>query len=119
MLKSPVLLESELDAVRGDSALQAQTFSLHYKAGQPNAMKDALAALCKQVGAAGWMILLLDGLAAEHAVGKGQGEWFAWPGLRPAWHWHDPAFLSSLSLAQSPVPTRPSHLLPPPLLPAD
>ena len=50
MLKSPVLLESELDAVRGDSALQAQTFSLHYKAGQPNAMKDALAALCKQVG---------------------------------------------------------------------
>lgn len=50
MLKSPVLLESELDAVRNDSALQAQTFSLHYREGSPNAMKEALDALCKQVG---------------------------------------------------------------------
>ena len=50
MLKSPVLLESELDAVRNDSALQAQTFSLHYKAGRPTAMQEALAELCSQVG---------------------------------------------------------------------
>ncbi|EFN57991.1 hypothetical protein CHLNCDRAFT_142154 [Chlorella variabilis] len=52
MLKSPVLLESELEAVRGDSALAAQTFSLHYAAGQPDAMQQALAELCKTVEAA-------------------------------------------------------------------
>lgn len=50
MLKSPVLLESELDAVRNDSALNAKTFSLHYTAGTPHAMADALNELCKQVG---------------------------------------------------------------------
>ena len=50
MLKSPVLLESELDAVRGDSALQAQTFSLHFTAGRPTALQEAVAGLCKQVG---------------------------------------------------------------------
>lgn len=49
MLKSPVLLESELDAVRNDSALNAKTFSLHYTAGTPHAMADALTELCKQV----------------------------------------------------------------------
>ncbi|KAL4447262.1 hypothetical protein ABPG77_007295 [Micractinium sp. CCAP 211/92] len=52
MLKSPVLLESELDAVRSDSALQAQTFSLHYTAGSPSALQEALAQLCTQVEAA-------------------------------------------------------------------
>lgn len=51
MLKSPVLLESELDAVRSDSALQAQTFTLHYAAGSPSALQEALAELCQQVGA--------------------------------------------------------------------
>ena len=53
MLKSPVLLESELDAVRNDSALNAQTFSLHYTAGTPHAMADALSERCKQVGRLG------------------------------------------------------------------
>jgi len=53
MLKSPVLLESELDAVRNDSSLNAQTFSLHYTAGTPHAMADALSELCKQVGRLG------------------------------------------------------------------
>ena len=55
MLKSPVLLESELEAVRSDSALDARTFALHYTAGTPHAMADALTELCKQVGGpAGW-----------------------------------------------------------------
>ena len=63
MLKSPVLLESELEAVRGDSALAAQTFSLHYAAGQPDAMQQALAELCKTVG---W-------LACRLAAGGGCG----------------------------------------------
>jgi glutamate synthase (ferredoxin) len=52
MLKSPVLLESELDAVRNDSALNSQTFSLHYTAGTPHAMADAIKALCTQAEAA-------------------------------------------------------------------
>jgi hypothetical protein len=52
-LKSPVLLESELEAVCGNSALSAQTFTLHYTSGSPTAMQDALTELCKKVG--GWL----------------------------------------------------------------
>jgi hypothetical protein len=52
MLKSPVLLESELAAVVADSALGAKTFSLHYAAGSPSALQDALGALCGEVEAA-------------------------------------------------------------------
>lgn len=48
ILKSPVLLESELQAIAGDSALRSQTFSLHYKTG-PSAMKMALQALCEHI----------------------------------------------------------------------
>lgn len=51
-LKSPVLLESELEAVCGNSALSAQTFTLHYTSGSPSAMQDALTELCKKVEAA-------------------------------------------------------------------
>lgn len=70
MLKSPVLLESELDAVRNDSALNAQTFSLHYTAGTPHALADALKQLCTQVGwAGGWLWGLGSGPAGAVPVG--------------------------------------------------
>lgn len=74
MLKSPVLLESELDAVRSDSALQAQTFSLHYAAGSPSALQEALAELCKQVRRAG------GGRLPWRPGGQGSGQ----PGHRAA-----------------------------------
>lgn len=69
MLKSPVLLESELDAVRNDSALNAKTFSLHYTAGTPHAMADALTELCKQVGHAQRRACMLGlGVGGERVV---------------------------------------------------
>lgn len=52
LLKSPVLLESELDVVKSDSALKTQTFQLEYTAGTEGALKSALADLCASAEAA-------------------------------------------------------------------
>ena len=52
MLDSPILLESELAAVAGDSALKSQVFPTMYKATGKGAMKNALAQLCSDVEAA-------------------------------------------------------------------
>eukprot|EP00887_Chlorella_sp_A99_P001969 scaffold18.g1969.t1 len=72
MLKSPVLLESELEAVLADSALPSATFQLRYKAGRPTAMREALAALCADVEAAvrggATLVVLSDRLPAGLAM---------------------------------------------------
>jgi len=53
ILNSPVLLESELQAIAGDSALKSQTFSLQYSSADGRAaLKNALSELCKQVESA-------------------------------------------------------------------
>ena len=52
MLKSPVLLESELAAVQQDTVLGSRTFELRYTAGAPGGLKAALTELCAAVEAA-------------------------------------------------------------------
>lgn len=52
MLKSPVLLESELAAVQADGALGTQTFETRYTSGSSGALKASLADLCASVEAA-------------------------------------------------------------------
>ena len=52
LLKSPVLLESELAAVTDASGLSTRTFRLHYQSGDPGAMEAALRKLCADVEAA-------------------------------------------------------------------
>ena len=74
LLKSPVLLESELAAVTDTSGLSTRTFRLHYQSGDPGAMEAALRKLCADVEAAvknGCEVLVLsdrlpDG--EEHSV---------------------------------------------------
>ena len=74
LLKSPVLLESELAAVTDTSGLSTRTFRLHYQSGDPGAMEAALRKLCADVEAAvknGCEVLILsDRLpeGEEHAV---------------------------------------------------
>ena len=52
MLKSPFLLEDELDAIKSLSGLSSRTFSLHYQSGHPAALAEALDTLCADVEAA-------------------------------------------------------------------
>lgn len=49
LLKSPMLLESELSAITSQAGLMNKTFNLHYESGKPGALKGAIAALCKDV----------------------------------------------------------------------
>lgn len=49
LLKSPVILESELDVIKTDSALKTQTFQTEYRAGTEGALKSALTELCSSV----------------------------------------------------------------------
>ncbi len=52
LLKSPILLESELAAIQADTSLGAQTFSLSFEASKEGAMEAALRKLCADVEAA-------------------------------------------------------------------
>jgi glutamate synthase (ferredoxin) len=52
LLKSPVLLESELEAITTKTGLNNQTFSLHYTSGKEGALREALSKLCSDVEAA-------------------------------------------------------------------
>ena len=52
LLKSPMLLESELQAITSQAGLMNETFNLHYESGKPGALKAAVDALCKGVEAA-------------------------------------------------------------------
>ncbi|DBA68490.1 TPA: Ferredoxin-dependent glutamate synthase 1, chloroplastic/mitochondrial [Trebouxia sp. C0005] len=52
LLKSPMLLESELKAITSQAGLMNETFNLHYESGKPGALRAALDALCKGVEAA-------------------------------------------------------------------
>lgn len=50
LLDSPVLLESELEAItNGSTGLAASTFELRYKTGGPGSLRSALEALCASV----------------------------------------------------------------------
>lgn len=49
LLKSPMLLESELEAITSQTGMMNKTFNLHYESGQPGALKAAVHALCKDV----------------------------------------------------------------------
>jgi hypothetical protein len=52
LLKSPILLESELAAIQADTSLGVQTFGLAFEAGKEGAMEAALRKLCADVEAA-------------------------------------------------------------------
>lgn len=52
LLPSPVLLENELDAIMQHGTLAPRTFDLHYEAGDADALRSAVQALCAQVEAA-------------------------------------------------------------------
>ena len=52
LLKSPMLLESELKAITSQTGMANKTFNLHYESGKPGALKAAVNALCKDVEAA-------------------------------------------------------------------
>jgi hypothetical protein len=65
LLKSPVLLESELAGIQADPVLRTQTFELRYTSGAPGAMKKALADLC-----GGWHRLWVAG-GFDIGVGSG------------------------------------------------
>ena len=49
LLPTPVLLESDMEAIKTNSGLPLQTFGLHYKSGEDGAMADALRTLCSDV----------------------------------------------------------------------
>lgn len=52
LLKSPVLLESQLESIQGDSSLGTKTFRLSFPAGERGALEAALKKLCADVEAA-------------------------------------------------------------------
>jgi len=72
LLDSPVLLESELEAVtNGSTGLQAKVFELRYKTGGPGSLKAALESLCKDVEKAvrtGCEIVVLSDKVAPEAM---------------------------------------------------
>ena len=50
LLDSPILRESELEAIRsGEHSLKSQTFSLYYQSGREGAMTEALAKLTSDI----------------------------------------------------------------------
>lgn len=62
-LTSPVLLEKELEAIMEHSPLAPRSFDLHYAAGDADALRNAVQALCEQVEAAvrdGCQVVLLS-----------------------------------------------------------
>ena len=52
LLNSPMLLESELEAITSQAGMMNKTFNLHYESGKPGALKEAVQALCRDVEAA-------------------------------------------------------------------
>jgi glutamate synthase (ferredoxin) len=52
LLKSPVLLEGEVEAIKTDTILGTKTFNVAYQMGAPGALKAAIEALCCDVEAA-------------------------------------------------------------------
>ncbi|KAG2445645.1 hypothetical protein HXX76_000255 [Chlamydomonas incerta] len=52
LLDSPILLESEMQAISTDKVLGSKTFKLFFEAGKPGAMEAALKKLCTDVEAA-------------------------------------------------------------------
>ena len=49
LLNSPMLLESELEAITTQAGMKNKTFNLHYESGKPGALKAAVQALCQDV----------------------------------------------------------------------
>ncbi len=52
LLKSPILVESQVAAIAADTTLNSKTFQLSFEAGKPGALEAALKALCADVEAA-------------------------------------------------------------------
>lgn len=52
LLKSPILLESQMETIKGDTTLKTQTFGLTFKAGTKGALEAAVQKLCSDVEAA-------------------------------------------------------------------
>ena len=49
LLNTPILLETELDDIKANSGLSLHSFSLHYRTGHEDALRDALLKLCQDV----------------------------------------------------------------------
>lgn len=49
LLNSPMLLESELEAITSQAGMMNKTFNLHYESGKPGALKAAVETLCRGV----------------------------------------------------------------------
>ena len=49
LLNSPMLLESELEAITSQAGMMNKTFNLHYESGKPGALKAAVETLCREV----------------------------------------------------------------------
>ena len=49
LLNSPMLLESELEAITSQAGMMNKTFNLHYESGKPGALKAAVETLCRDV----------------------------------------------------------------------
>ncbi|KIY94837.1 glutamate synthase (ferredoxin) [Monoraphidium neglectum] len=71
LLKSPILLESQLEAIQSDKLLATKTFGLSFAVGQIGAMEHALQKLCHDVEAAvraGCQCVVLSDRAAGGAA---------------------------------------------------
>ena len=72
LLKSPILVEGQLEAIQKDATLATKTFGLAFKVGQAGAMEHALTKLCADVEAAvraGCQCVVLSDRAAGGAAG--------------------------------------------------
>ena len=71
-LPSPVLIESELECVRGDAAMQARTFSLAYEAGKIEAALDQLCLDAEAAVDAGCQVTILSDKIDAAALDQGK-----------------------------------------------
>jgi glutamate synthase (ferredoxin) len=71
LLKSPVLLDKQVDAVRADAQLGSRVFATRFAAGEPGSLEAAVRALCADVEAAvrgGCQCVVLSDRAAAHGA---------------------------------------------------
>jgi glutamate synthase (ferredoxin) len=71
LLKSPVLLDRQVEAVAADAQLGAKVFATRFTAGQEGALEAAVRALCADVEAAvraGCQCVVLSDRAAQHGA---------------------------------------------------
>ena len=74
-MPSPILLESELEAIKTKTSLKNKTLSLHYQSGKQGALAEALQQLCSDAEAAvkdNCEVLILSDRADEHTLDPDQ-----------------------------------------------